>query len=85
MKLHWPMMLVMETASGVARITKPHCPAIGTKQIVCIQILITLFVPIDQVSLVDETVAIAAQYKLRGAGAIFVALAKMEAVPLVSF
>lgn len=35
--------------------------------------------------LVNETVNIAAQYKLRGADSVFVALAKLKAIPLVSF
>jgi len=43
-----------------------------------------LIVSIDQ-NLVAETIILATIYKLRGADAVFVALAKVEAVPLVSF
>lgn len=78
-----PTMLVIETASGVARVT--NLGALGTQAaselytIPFIQI-----VPIDQ-NLVNETTAVAAQFKLRGADAVFVALAKIKSIPLVSF
>jgi predicted nucleic acid-binding protein len=41
-------------------------------------------VPIDQL-LIDEATAIAAQFYLRGAGALYVAVAKHLAIPLVTF
>ncbi len=78
-----PIMLVIETASGVARVTNQV--ALGSyaaSQLYTIPFL-QLF-PMNQ-DLVNETVAIAAQYKLRGADAVFVALAKIKSVPLVSF
>lgn len=78
-----PSMLVIETASGISRATNQS--AVGAQA--ARQIYTLSFVqvaPLDQ-NLVNETADIAATYKLRGADAIFVALAKREAVPLVSF
>ncbi|HKP51383.1 MAG TPA: PIN domain-containing protein [Chloroflexia bacterium] len=78
-----PTMLAIETASGVARVT--NLAALGTQAaselytIPFIQI-----VPMDQ-NLVNETTAVAAQFMLRGADAVFVALAKINSIPLVSF
>jgi predicted nucleic acid-binding protein len=76
-------MLVIETASGVARATGQsafaHRAATQLYNLPFIRI-----VPIDQ-NLVNETTRVAADYKLRGADAVFVALAKIEAVPLVTF
>jgi predicted nucleic acid-binding protein len=76
-------MLVIETASGVARVT--HQTVLGTQaasQIYTIPFI--EIVPIDQ-DLVNETASVAAQFKLRGADAVFVALAKLKSIPLVSF
>lgn len=76
-------MLVIETASSMARATNQFALSIGAaNQLYTIPFI--RIVPMDQ-NLVDDTVPIASQYKLRGAGAIFVALAKIEGVPLVSF
>jgi predicted nucleic acid-binding protein len=78
-----PTMLVIETASGVSRVTNQS--ALGShaaSQLYTIPFL--QIVAMDQ-DLVNETVNIAAQYKLRGADSVFVALAKLKAIPLVSF
>ncbi len=78
-----PTMLVIETASSIARVTNRLTFATSAASQLYTIPFITL-VPISQ-SLVDETVTVAAQYKLRGADAIFVALAKIRDIPLVSF
>jgi predicted nucleic acid-binding protein len=76
-------MLVIETASGIARATNQSAIAIrAAHQLYTLPFI--HIVPIDQ-HLVNEAANIAATYRLRGADSIFVALAKIEAVPLVSF
>jgi predicted nucleic acid-binding protein len=76
-------MLVIETAASMARLTNQSALGSGAaRQLYTIPYI--QIVPMDQ-ELVDETVAVAAQYKLRGADALFVALAKNKSIPLVSF
>lgn len=78
-----PTLLVIETASGLARATgQPVLAQRAASRLYSLPFM--RIVSIDQ-SLVNETVSIAATYKLRGADAVFVALAKIEGLPLVSF
>lgn len=78
-----PTMLVIEISSGVSRATgQPVLARRAVSQVYSLPFI--RIVPMDE-NLVRETTSVAADHKLRGADAVFVALAKIEAMPLVTF
>ena len=78
-----PTILVIETASGLVRATNRAPVAQRAVHDLTTRSFLRL-VPMDQ-PLVDESVRLAVSCRLRGADAIFVALAWREGVPLVTF
>lgn len=82
-----PMIFVIEVASVIARETlPPNNPQVDAHKVVSqlYALPIMRLVPIDQ-ALVDEATDLAADHRIRGADALFVALAKQLGLPLVSF
>lgn len=82
-----PMIFVIEVASVIARETLPpnNPQADAHKAVSWLYTLpIMRLVPIDQ-ALVDEATDLAADHRIRGADALFVALARQLALPLVTF
>ncbi|MDQ6694459.1 MAG: type II toxin-antitoxin system VapC family toxin, partial [Chloroflexota bacterium] len=82
-----PMIFVIEVASAIARETlAPNNPQADAHR--AISQLYTLpimrLVPIDQ-ALVDEATDLAADHGIRGADALFMALARQLGLPLVTF
>ena len=82
-----PLIFVIEVASVVARETRPPAnPQVeahnAVRQIYALPIM--RLVPIDQ-TLVDEATDLAADYRIRGADALFVAVARRLGLPLVTF
>ena len=78
-----PTMLAIETAAGVARAT--NSSAWGEQAARELYLLpVMRLVALDE-PLVEQTIRVAAGQRLRGADAIFVALAQREGVPLVTF
>ncbi len=82
-----PMIFVIEVASAIARQTLPpnNPQADAHKAVSRLYALpIMRLVPIDQ-ALVDEATDLAADHRIRGADALFVALARQLGIPLVTF
>ncbi|MEP6775863.1 MAG: type II toxin-antitoxin system VapC family toxin [Chloroflexota bacterium] len=82
-----PMIFVIEVASALARETlPPNDPRADAYKAVnqLYMLPIMRLVPIDQ-ALVDEATDLAADHKIRGADALFVAVARQLALPLVTF
>lgn len=78
-----PILLVTETAAAVSRVT--GLPARGHLAASRLYALVEMsLVQIDQ-TLVDEATDLAADLRLRGADAYFVAVAKRLTLPLVTF
>ena len=78
-----PILLVTETAASVSRIT--GLPARGHLAASSLYAISEMsLVQIDQ-TLVDEATGLAADLKLRGADAYYVAVARRLALPLVTF
>jgi predicted nucleic acid-binding protein len=78
-----PTLLVIETAAGISRVSgQPILARRAASQLYGSPFF--RIVPLDQ-KLVDETADTAADFRLRGADAVFVALARIEAIPLVTF
>ena len=78
-----PILFVTETAAAVSRITGlPARGHLATRQLYAIPEM--SLVQIDQ-PLVDEATNLAADLKLRGADAYYVAVAKALNLPLVTF
>ncbi|HKP53865.1 MAG TPA: PIN domain-containing protein [Chloroflexia bacterium] len=82
-KLVAPVMLTLETAGAVARIAQNQSLA---HQITLYMYLLPSLqlVPIDQF-LLDEAVDIATTFSLKGPDALYVAVAKQLAIPLMTF
>lgn len=82
-----PIILVIEVASAIARETlPPNDPQTDAHKAVSqlYTLPIMRLVPMDQ-GLVDEATNLAADHKIRGADALFVAVARQLGVPLVTF
>lgn len=82
-----PMFFVIEVASVIARETLPpnNPKADAHKAVGWLYTLpIMRLVPLDQ-ALVDEATDLAADHRIRGADALFVALARQLGLPLVTF
>ena len=82
-----PMIFVIEVASVIARETLPPNNAEADAHRVVSQLYalpIMRLVPVDQ-ALVDKATDLAADHKIRGADALFVALARQLSLPLVTF
>ncbi len=82
-----PMIFVIEVASVIARETLPpnNPQADAHKAVSQLYALpIMRLVPIDQ-ALVDEATDLAADYRIRGADALFLALARQLNLPLITF
>jgi predicted nucleic acid-binding protein len=82
-----PMIFVIEAASAIARETlPPNNPRADARKAVSqlYAMPIMRLVPVDQ-ALVDAATDLAADYKIRGADALFVALARQFGLPLVTF
>lgn len=82
-----PIILVIEVASAIARETlPPNDPQADAYKAVSqlYALPIMRLVPMDQV-LVDEATNLAADHKIRGADALFVAVARQLGLPLVTF
>lgn len=82
-----PMIFIIEVASAIARETlPPNDPRAdahrAVKQLYVLPIM--RLVPIDQ-ALVDEATDMAADHRIRGADALFVAVARQLGLPLVTF
>ncbi|MDQ6695344.1 MAG: PIN domain-containing protein [Chloroflexota bacterium] len=78
-----PSMLAIEIASRITRATgQPGLAHLAVRNLYSLSLV--HIVPMDE-QLVNRTAVIAADYKLKGADAPFVALADLEAVPLLSF
>jgi predicted nucleic acid-binding protein len=78
-----PVLIVVETAATLARITQNASIARSAiAQLYSSQLM--RLVPLDQ-TLIDEAADIAAGFSLRGADAFYVAVAKQLSIPLVSF
>lgn len=82
-----PIIFVIELASAIARETlPPNDPRADAHKAVnqLYMLPIMRVVPIDQ-ALVDEATSLAADHKIRGADALFVAGARQLSLPLVTF
>jgi predicted nucleic acid-binding protein len=82
-----PMIFVIEVASAIARETLPpnNPQADAHKAVSQLYALpIMRLVPMDQ-ALVDDATDLAADHKIRGADALFVALARQLGLPLLTF
>jgi predicted nucleic acid-binding protein len=78
-----PVMLTLETAGAVTRISQNH--RLAHQIIRNMYVLPSLqLVPIDQF-LLDEAVDIAITFRLKGPDALYVAVAKQLGIPLVTF
>lgn len=78
-----PDLLVVEVAGALSRITgHPQSGYRAANQLYILPFM--RIARIDQ-ALVSEAMRIAADYALRGADSMYVALAKMEGLPLVTF
>jgi predicted nucleic acid-binding protein len=81
------MIFVIEVASIIARQTlPPNNPQVDAHKAVSqlYALPIMRLVPVDQ-ALVDEATDLAADHRIRGADALFVALASQLSLPLVTF
>ena len=78
-----PTMLAIETAAGVARAT--NNTGVGQRAAEDLYLLPYVRLIALDAPLVEQTIRVAAGQRLRGADAIFVALAQREGVPLVTF
>jgi predicted nucleic acid-binding protein len=81
------MIFVIEVASAIARETLPpnNPQADAHKAVSQLYALpIMRLVPMDQ-ALVDDATDLAADHKIRGADALFVALARQLGLPLLTF
>ncbi|MEP6775326.1 MAG: type II toxin-antitoxin system VapC family toxin [Chloroflexota bacterium] len=82
-----PMIFVIEVASAIARETlPPDDPQADAHKAVnqLYSLSIMRLVPLDQ-ALVDEATNLAADRRIRGADALFVAVARHLGIPLVTF
>jgi predicted nucleic acid-binding protein len=78
-----PQMLVPETAGAVARITQDkHLARTSVKRLYSFPFM--RLVPLDHM-LVDDAADLAITFSLKGADALYVAVAKQLGVPLVTF
>ena len=78
-----PALLVPETAAAVSRITgQPPLAHRAIRELYSMPEM--RLAPVDQ-ALIDEAADLAADLSLRGADALFVALASLLGIPLVTF
>lgn len=78
-----PVLIVVETAATLARITgNQNLARNSISQLYTLRSMRLL--PIDQ-ALVDEAADVAVGFSLRGADSLYVAVAKMLGIPLVTF
>ncbi|MDQ6694206.1 MAG: type II toxin-antitoxin system VapC family toxin [Chloroflexota bacterium] len=78
-----PSLLPVEVAGALSRITG-HTQSAYEAANQLYQLPVVRIVHLDQV-LINEAMRIAADHALRGADSIYVALAKKEGIPLVTF
>lgn len=78
-----PMLIVVETAATIARVTgrKKAAPNAVSR---LYSLGLMRLVPMDQ-TLVDEAIDMAILFKLRGSDSLFVAVARLLGIPLVTF
>jgi predicted nucleic acid-binding protein len=78
-----PLLLVIEISATVSRVTQDaRSGRAAATQLYSFSLM--RLVPLDQL-LLDEAVDLAAHFYLRGADALYVAVAKQLSIPLVTF
>jgi len=78
-----PILLVIEISATISRVTQDaRSGRMAASQLYSIPFM--RLVPVDRI-LVDEATDLAAQFYLRGADALYVAVAKQLSIPLVTF
>ena len=78
-----PLLLVIEISATISRVTQDaRSGRMAASQLYSFPLM--RLVPMDRL-LVDEAVDLAAQFYLRGADALYVAVAKQLSIPLVTF